>query len=103
MDIMDRVSASKRNVVISSPYFVPGSTGVEAFSELVKRNVKVAILTNSLAANDVPLVHAGYARYRVELLRSGVELYELSPTRMWHNEELRCPRWRLAGCTRRRR
>jgi putative cardiolipin synthase len=91
MDIMDRVSTSKRNVVISSPYFVPGSTGVEAFSELIKRNVKVAILTNSLAANDVPLVHAGYARYRVELLRSGVELYELSPTRMWHNEEQLVP------------
>jgi putative cardiolipin synthase len=91
MDIMDRVIASKRNVVISSPYFVPGSTGVEAFSELIKRNVKVAILTNSLAANDVPLVHAGYARYRVELLRSGVELYELSPTRMWHNEEQLVP------------
>jgi len=91
MDIMDSVSAAKRNVVISSPYFVPGSTGVEAFSELIKRNVKVAILTNSLAANDVPLVHAGYARYRVELLRSGVELYELSPTRMWHNDELLVP------------
>ncbi len=88
MDIMDRVSVSKRNVVISSPYFVPGSAGVEAFSDLIKRNVKVAILTNSLAANDVPLVHAGYSRYRVELLRNGVELYELSPTRMWHNEEL---------------
>ena len=26
MDIMDRVSTSKRNVVISSPYFVPGSS-----------------------------------------------------------------------------
>ena len=42
--------------------------------------MKVVILTNSLAANDVPLVHIGYARYRVPLLRSGVELYELSPS-----------------------
>jgi len=87
MDIMDRVNTSKRAVVISSPYFVPGTTGVEAFGELIKRKVKVAILTNSLAANDVPAVHVGYARYRAELLRSGVELYELSPTRKWHNEE----------------
>jgi putative cardiolipin synthase len=39
------------------------------------------VLTNSLAANDVPLVHTGYARYRVDLLRSGVHLYELSPSR----------------------
>jgi putative cardiolipin synthase len=87
MNIMDRVSASKRSVVISSPYFVPGPTGVQAFRELTERSVKVAILTNSLAANDVPLVHTGYARYRPELLRTGVELYELSPTRMTRHDE----------------
>ena len=91
MSIMDRVVASKRDVVISSPYFVPGPMGVQAFGELIKRDVKVAILTNSLAANDVPLVHTGYARYRVELLRSGVDLYELSPTRMHRSEELLVP------------
>jgi len=91
MNIMDRVSASKRNVVISSPYFVPGQLGVRAFRDLTRRDVKVAILTNSLAANDVPLVHTGYSRYRAELLRSGVELYELSPTRMFRNDELLVP------------
>jgi putative cardiolipin synthase len=69
MNIMDRVSASERNVVISSPYFVPGAMGVQAFRDLTRRNVSVAILTNSLAATDVPLVHAGYSRYRVDLLR----------------------------------
>ena len=37
------------------------------------------MLTNSLAATDEPLVHAGYARYRRELLEGGVELYELRP------------------------
>ncbi len=43
--------------------------------------MKIAILTNSLAANDVAVVHAGYARWRKKLLRYGVELYELKPTR----------------------
>jgi cardiolipin synthase C len=74
MNVMDRVMESKGEVVISSPYFIPGKTGVQDFDDLRKRNVKVSILTNSLAANDVPLVHTGYARYRVELLRSGVHL-----------------------------
>jgi cardiolipin synthase C len=78
MNIMDRVTASTREVVISSPYFVPGTMGVDAFANLRRRGVKVVILTNSLAANDVPVVHIGYARYRVPLLRAGVELYELS-------------------------
>ena len=91
MSIMDRVMTSKEDVVISSPYFVPGSVGVQAFGDLKKRDVKVTILTNSLAANDVPLVHTGYARYRVALLRTGVDLYELSPTRMPHSEELIVP------------
>ena len=81
MNVMDRVMESKSDVVISSPYFIPGLTGVQEFGDLRKRHVKVTILTNSLAANDVPLVHIGYARYRVELLQTGVDIYELSPMR----------------------
>jgi putative cardiolipin synthase len=91
MNVMDRVNASESEVVISSPYFIPGPVGLQEFGDLKKRNVKVTILTNSFAANDEPLVHAGYARYRVELLRTGVELYELSPTRTQRNERLMLP------------
>ena len=36
------------------------------------------ILTNSLASNDVGIVHSGYAKYRKALLRGGVELYEMN-------------------------
>ena len=91
MNVMNRVMEAKSDVVISSPYFIPGSMGVQEFGDLRKRNVKVTILTNSLAANDVPLVHTGYARYRVGLLRTGVDLYELSPTRIQQNERFRLP------------
>jgi cardiolipin synthase C len=91
MNVMDRVMEAKSDVVISSPYFIPGPVGVQGFDDLRKRNVDVTILTNSFAANDVPLVHTGYARYRVELLRSGVDLYELSPTRAQRNERLMLP------------
>ena len=38
--------------------------------------VRTRLLTNSLAANDVLPVHAGYVKHRRRLLRSGVELYE---------------------------
>ena len=82
MNVMDRVIAASQEVVISSPYLIPGSTGVAAFGDLNKRNVKVTILTNSLAATDEPLVHTGYSRYRVPMLASGVDLYELSLTRI---------------------
>lgn len=62
---------------ISSPYFVPGSDGSEALGAMVQRGVDVRVLTNSLVANDVPLVHSGYAPYRENLLRAGVKVFEL--------------------------
>jgi Phosphatidylserine/phosphatidylglycerophosphate/cardiolipin synthases and related enzymes len=33
-------------------------------------------LTNSFQANDVPLVHAFYSKYRQDLLEHDVQLYE---------------------------
>jgi putative cardiolipin synthase len=52
---------------------------VELFAKIRHRGVTVKILTNSLASNDVPIVHGGYARYRKDLLRMGVDLFELKP------------------------
>ena len=91
MDIMARVNAAKTDVIVSSPYFIPGERGVRELAELANRNVRIMVLTNSLAATDEPLVHIGYARYRPALLRSGVELYELSPGRSKANERLGLP------------
>jgi len=91
MNVMDLVMASQSEVILSSPYFVPGPLGVRAFGDLRKRDIKVTILTNSLASNDEPVVHTGYARYRVDLLKTGVDLYELSPTRVVQNKRLMLP------------
>lgn len=60
-----------------SAYFVPGKYGVEMFSSLTRRGVRVRILTNALEATDVPIAHAGYAKRRRALLQSGVNLWEL--------------------------
>lgn len=67
---------TKMELLIVSPYFVPGEPFTEYLVELVKNGRRVRIMTNSLAANDVPLVHAGYMRYRKALVKGGVELYE---------------------------
>ncbi len=71
--------SATRELIVISPYFVPGDEGIELMRELVERGVKIRILTNSLATTDSPLVHNGYARYRVALLALGVELRELRP------------------------
>ncbi len=68
---------AKRRVIIVSPYFVPGDGSTKALTTRVKNGTQVVVLTNSLAATDVALVHGGYASHRRELLRGGVELYEL--------------------------
>ncbi|SES82167.1 phospholipase D family protein [Thalassotalea agarivorans] len=70
---------AKDHLLVVSPYFVPGKSGVEFFQSLQEKGVKVSILTNSLMSNDVPIVHVGYARYREELIEAGVQLYELDP------------------------
>jgi putative cardiolipin synthase len=40
----------------------------------------VKVLTNSLASNDVKAAHSGYMKYREDLLRMGVRIYEMKPT-----------------------
>lgn len=72
--------AIEQELLVVSPYFVPGKAGVAFFHELHERGVRVSILTNSLASSDVSAVHAGYAKYRKPLLQAGVRLYEVNPT-----------------------
>lgn len=67
------------DMLVVSPYFVPGKEGVDWLSTLSHNGVHVTVLTNSLAATDVAAVHAGYRRYREALLEAGVHLYELRP------------------------
>ena len=68
-----------REMLIVSPYFVPRKEGVRWLRSMTERGVHVTVLTNSLAATDVAAVHAGYQRYREDLLEAGVRLYELKP------------------------
>lgn len=69
----------RSDLLIVSPYFVPGKTGLALFGERRRDGVGISVLTNSLAATDVWLVHAGYMKYRRPLLDEGVRLYELRP------------------------
>ena len=67
-----------KELIIFSPYFVPGKSGVAFFKSLREKGVRIKILTNALSSTDVAVVHAGYSRYRKDLLLMGVELYELN-------------------------
>ena len=77
--LLAAITAAKREVLMVSPYFIPGKAGIQWFNEAHARGVAVKALTNSLASTDVAAVHGGYAPYRKEMLRAGVDLYELRP------------------------
>ncbi len=73
------IAALQEELLIEVAYFIATDQGVELLGDLVDRGVRVRILTNSLATNDLLPGHAGYSRYREELLRRGVDLYEFRP------------------------
>jgi cardiolipin synthase C len=75
--LLQLMSQAKNNLLIVSPYFVPGERMMKQFSEIRQRGVRVRVLTNSLASNDAPAAHVGYARYRKALLEMGIEIYEM--------------------------
>jgi putative cardiolipin synthase len=82
-NVIELIRRARKEVVITSPYLIPGSEGIETFKAAVGRyKVKFTLVTNSLAATDEPVVHTGYRRYRPEMLGLGMDLYELSPQRV---------------------
>jgi cardiolipin synthase C len=78
-EITGRIAAVRSDLVIISPYFVPGRDGLATLRGLLANGAKVRVLTNSLASTDVPAVHAGYRKYRTPLLEAGAEIFEIRP------------------------
>ncbi|GGA86345.1 phospholipase D family protein [Neiella marina] len=68
------------NLYLMSPYLIPTPGMLDLLRQYRQRNVKVTILTNSLASNDVLIAHGGYMAYREQLLALGATIYELSPS-----------------------
>ena len=77
VEIARRFRAAESEIIIITPYFVPGKRGVQTIEELIGRGVRVVVVTNSLASTNHVAVHSGYARYRKQLLRAGAELFEI--------------------------
>jgi putative cardiolipin synthase len=74
---LQRVVAPPRSeLILASGYFVPGSRGVADLTAMAAAGVRITVVTNSLEATDVPIVHAGYAKRRAALLRAGIALHE---------------------------
>src|SRR5262249_55104495 len=86
---LDRLVEAEQEVVIFSPYFIPDARMMESLRALRARGVSVRIVTNSLAVSDEPFAHIALERHQRELLTMGVDLYELSSTRVKLDTHLR--------------
>ncbi|MES2979902.1 MAG: phospholipase D family protein [Pseudomonadota bacterium] len=75
--LLQLVSQAQRELLIVSPYFVPGPRMLEQLAAIRRKGVRIRVLTNSLSSNDAPAAHVGYARYRKSLLALGIELHEM--------------------------
>lgn len=68
---------TREELLLVSAYFVPAQQGLLRLSQAADAGVDVRLLTNSLEATDVPIVHGAYAPYRRSLLERGIQLWEL--------------------------
>lgn len=78
-ELASALTSAKEELIIITPYFVPSDEAIEGIKELIEDGVRVVIITNSLAANNHSVVHAGYMNSRIPLLSYGAELYEVIP------------------------
>ena len=80
---------AKSDINIITPYFIPGDEGMDHIARLRARGIRITVATNSLADTDEPLVNINYNSFRVEMLRMGVTLYEVSSEQIKRSLNLR--------------
>jgi len=77
--LFKKVDTLHSEILLESAYFVMQDPSIEKLAELKDRGVRVRVMTNSLASNDVIAAHAGHAKRRRKVIENGVELYEMRP------------------------
>ncbi len=68
--------AAEDEIVIFTPYFIPRERGMALVRQLRAKGIRIVLVTNSLETNNHTAVHSHYSKYRKDLLKAGVELWE---------------------------
>jgi len=74
--IAEAMLLAEDEIIIFTPYFIPGKAGLELINEVRARGVRIVLVTNSLATNNHTSVYSAYSKYRKPVLEAGVELWE---------------------------
>jgi cardiolipin synthase C len=75
--VAEAIHATRSELTMVSPYLVPAPDEMQLLLELREKQRSVRILTSSLEAESSHAAQAGYMHYRLPLLKSGVQLYEI--------------------------
>ena len=67
---------AEHELIFVSPYYVPLDNGVQFVRDAIARGIEVIMVTNSLASTNHIAVHSGYSKYRRDVIRAGMQLYE---------------------------
>jgi len=73
----EAAQAADHSITVETAYLLPPKSTIKAMKALVDRGVALRLMTNSLMSNNHTAVHGHYARRRKDLLKAGVQLYEL--------------------------
>ncbi|WP_394780491.1 phosphatidylserine/phosphatidylglycerophosphate/cardiolipin synthase family protein [Undibacterium sp.] len=76
------MATANSEIVIGSPYFIPGKLGMDSLRVARENGIHVEVMTNSLASNDEPFASAAYGRYRVPMLKMGIEMLEVDSSQL---------------------
>ncbi|MBL8701131.1 MAG: phospholipase D family protein [Alphaproteobacteria bacterium] len=77
--VRNLLRAAREEVLIVNAYVIPDDDLVRELRSLTASGVRVRLLTNSLASQDVPGVSSHYKPWRRPLIEAGVELFEKRP------------------------
>ncbi len=83
-ELAETLENAEREVIIITPYFIPGKSGIEFVKKLRAKGLRIVLVTNSLASNNHTAVHSAYSSYRKRLLNAGVELWEVRANAVQH-------------------
>jgi len=75
--VLKAASATQSELLMVTPYLVPAPDELKAIQDLRAHAVRIGILTNSLESTADLIAQSGYVKFRIGLLKNGVELYEI--------------------------
>jgi putative cardiolipin synthase len=75
--VAQAIRDTRSELTMVTPYLVPSPDEMKLLEQLRREERGVRILTTSLEAESSLAAQAGYMHYRVPLLKSGVQLYEI--------------------------